>query len=154
MPLTQSPSLPQPRLTRRARALNCLAAGAAALTLAACHKRELTFEERFHSANLAAVPGEKLAACMVEKLKPSAASPIGQQAARENSHIEGLIIQPADRDKVRFDGPNVQLLLDDAGEALAVAYGVDRAEWRARSPYLILDNGENKINEVGIRSMS
>lgn len=139
---------------RSARALACLAAGAAAFTLAACQKKELTFEERFHSANLSAAPGEKLADCMLGKLKASAAFRIGQQAAHENSHIEGLIVAPANRDKLRFGGPDVQLLLDDAGEALAVACGVDRAEWRARSPYLLLDGGENKITELGIQSMS
>lgn len=131
-----------------------MAAVLVASALAACQKKDLTFEERFHSANLAAVPGEKLADCMVGRLKSSAAFRIGQEAARENARIEGLIVQPADRDQVRLSGPDVQLLLDDAGEALAVACGVDRAEWRARSPYLLLDGGENKINELGVRSMS
>lgn len=131
-----------------------MAAAIAAFTLAACQKQELTFEERFHSANLAAAPGEKLADCMVSKLRSSAAFRIGQQAARENARVEGLIIQPADRNQVRLNGLDVQMLLDDAGEALAVACGVDRADWRARSPYLLVDGGENKINEVGIRSMS
>lgn len=151
--MTSSPCLAAARRVAP-RALPCVAAGALAIALAACHKRDLTFEERFHSANLAAVPGEKLAACMVKKLKPSAAFTIGQHAARENARIEGLIIQPADRNKISFNGPDVQELLDDAGEALAVACGVDRADWRARSPYLMLDGGENTITDRGIEVMS
>lgn len=143
-----------PRRELAARLLPCVAAAAAAVALAACQKKELTFEERFHSANLAAVPGEKLADCMLAKLKPSAAFRIGQQAARDNSRIEGLVIQATDRNQIRLQGPGVQLLLDGAGEALAVACGVERADWRARSPYLILDGGENQVTDLGIRSMS
>lgn len=124
------------------------------MALTACQKKELAFEERFHSANLAAVPGEKPCRLLAGKLKPSAAFLIGQQATRENSRIEGLVAQPADHNQIRFHGPDLQLLLDEAGEALAVACGVDRAEWRARLPYLMLDGGENQITNLGIRSMS